>query len=288
MNFQSFNDLMRCLEANLSSVRDADLFVGIPRSGLLVAHLLALQLHKPMAELNGFLRGNIISAGKRLTSTPEQYSRVVIIDDSALTGAEMRNARKKVLAAGLAEKVRFGCVYADARAMPELDFWFEQVPYPRLFEWNIFHHTMISEACVDMDGVLCHDPTGEENDEGERYELFLQDAKPRFLPEIRIGAIVTCRLEKYRAQTERWLEKHKVRYSKLIMMPCQSKAERLAMGHGVFKAGVYGSGKFRLFLESSLEQSKEIFSRTNRPVFCVEQKCMLARSDADLIIPSLK
>ena len=48
---------------------------------------------------------------------------------------------------------------------------------------------------MDIDGVLCADPTPEENDDGEKYRHFLLNAPPLFIPKVTIGTLVTSRLE---------------------------------------------------------------------------------------------
>ena len=42
----------------------------------------------------------------------------------------------------------------------------------------MIHSTSLENCCVDIDGVLCKDPTAEDNDEGPNYERFLSNAVP--------------------------------------------------------------------------------------------------------------
>ena len=68
-----------------------------------------------------------------------------------------------------------------------------------MFEWNYLHHDGYSHlCCYDIDGVLCEDPTDEENDDGDRYKNFILNAPLRFKPFAPIGFLVSSRLEKYR------------------------------------------------------------------------------------------
>ena len=83
---------------------------------------------------------------------------------------------------------------------------------PRVFEWNLMHGTVLANSCVDIDGVLCLDPTDEENDDGECYARFLRDTPALLLPTAPVAWLVTSRLEKYRKQTAEWLARHEVRY----------------------------------------------------------------------------
>jgi hypothetical protein len=51
-----------------------------------------------------------------------------------------------------------------------VDYYFENVPLPRYFQWNILNHTTLEKACFDIDGA---DPLPEQNDDGEKYiDLF--------------------------------------------------------------------------------------------------------------------
>ena len=66
MNYRSINDLNKTIIDNLYLLpRDIDLIVGVPRSGLLAANLLALYLNLPMTDVKGLLEGRTISSGKR-------------------------------------------------------------------------------------------------------------------------------------------------------------------------------------------------------------------------------
>ncbi len=39
----------------------------------------------------------------------------------------------------------------------------EVIDRPRIFEWNVLHHPgILKDACLDIDGVLCHDPSHEQ------------------------------------------------------------------------------------------------------------------------------
>ena len=91
-----------------------------------------------------------------------------------------------------------------------IDYFYRYLPLPRIFEWNLFHHPILEQTCVDIDGVLCNDPEESENDDGPKYEQFLRTVKPIYIPTKEIGWLVTCRLEKYRELTAEWLERNSV------------------------------------------------------------------------------
>ena len=76
-----------------------------------------------------------------------------------------------------------------------VDIYFEICHMPRVFEWNYMHSWVLQYCCVDIDGVLCEDPSFFENDDGKRYRKFLLHAQPKLVPTKKIGYIVTARLE---------------------------------------------------------------------------------------------
>jgi orotate phosphoribosyltransferase len=188
----------------------------------------------------------------------------------------MLKAKQKLSAVDLKNEVIYCTVYASPTAHSIVDIFFEKIRSDRVFEWNVMHSKIMTQSCVDIDGVLCVDPTEEENDDGERYKNFLLNATSLRIPSVKIKCLVTCRLEKYRAQTETWLADHGVEYEKLIMMNLPSKQARQASGdHASFKADVYISTNAKLFIESNNSQANEIARIANKPVLCIESQKMV-------------
>ena len=282
MNYRSVSDLNAAVVRNLSRLpRDVEVVVGIPRSGLLAASLVALYLNKPLADIEGFLQGRLLRAGNRLDGRVNekldpQTSRALVVDDSIQSGREIARVREKMALAGAHEFVRFFCIFAHTPCVSMVDYYAEICPVPRVFEWNVMHHPHLEYSCVDIDGVLCRDPTTEENDDGPAYERFLQTVEPRCIPTVTLGWLVTSRLEKYRTLTVDWLARHGFRYRELIMMQHPDKAARVAAGeHATYKAGTYVKTRAILFIESSPEQALEIARISGRAVFCAENREMI-------------
>jgi uncharacterized HAD superfamily protein len=282
VNFRSVGDLNDSIVRHLPKVpRDVDLIVGVPRSGLLAANLLALHLNLPLTDVEGLVEGRILRSGGRLRAdregrTLDPTRKVLVLDDSLDSGRSMQRAKDRIFESGVKGDFIFAAVYVSASGRDKVDFYFEEIVGPRVFGWNFMHHGVLSESCVDIDGVLCVDPTQAENDDGPRYAHFLSNAEPLWLPTVEVGWLVTCRLEKYRALTEQWLERHGVKYRHLVMMDHPNKEARLAAGnHGEYKADAYRSAGARLFIESSHRQALEIASRSGRPVLSVEMQEMV-------------
>jgi uncharacterized HAD superfamily protein len=191
----------------------------------------------------------------------------------------MTDARARVAAAGLGYDVLFVAVYGNQERHEEADLVLEIVPQPRIFEWNFMHHIFLEQSCVDIDGVLCHDPHEAENDDGEAYIRFLLEARPLYRTTRPIGSLVTSRLEKYRPQTEAWLNRIGVRYGKLLMLDLPSAEERRRQGaHGSFKANYYRRSDAILFIESENAQAQTIARRSGKPVLCLETHTMIEPS----------
>ena len=138
------------------------------------------------------------------------------------------------------------------------------------------HHSLLKKCCVDFDGILCEDPTKEQNDDGENYRNFILNATPKFIPSRPIGWIVTSRLKKYEEETLSWLRKYNIQFNSLIMLDMESAAElRAKKAHASFKAQIYGSlEEAALFIESEPHQAQEIAQLSKKNVFCPTNSIM--------------
>lgn len=277
MNYRSLADLNDAIITNLYRLpSDIDLVVGIPRSGLLAANLLSLVSNIPLTDLDSFLNGRIYSSGatkrtERINRGFNDMRRILVLDDSILHGSSMRDARARIAEAGVQGEIFFAAVYGLETSHPEVDFVFEKVEHPRIFQWNFMHHIFLEQACVDIDGVLCVDPTEQENDDGEAYRSFLSQAVPLHTTSRKIGWLVTSRLEKYRDLTESWLKSQGIAYGELIMLDLPNAEERKRQAvHGSFKAEFYRKAKSTLFIESEEHQAEVIARLSGKPVLCIE------------------
>lgn len=255
--------------------RDFDLVVGIPRSGMIPAYMIGLFTNRLVIDLETFLskgvagHGSTREVGAKLVQ-PFEARHVLLVDDSLRTGRSMRECLARVRNAGYGGRITTCAIIVVPDKGVEVDVFLREMPHPRIFEWNAFHHPQICNSCFDLDGVLCVDPTPRENDDGPRYLEFLRSARPLIVPTQRIGHIVSARLEKYRAQTERWLADHGIQYGQLHLIDLPSAAERRRLGsHAAHKARVYKETNALLFYESEPRQAREIARLSGKPVLCV-------------------
>lgn len=276
MNYKSFADLNSDINRCISRIpHDIDLIVGIPRSGLLVANILALSMNKQLTDLDSFLDNRIYSYGmsKRLQkSVLNVYDckKVLVVEDSVNVGTSINRAKKRI------EEAEFSCqfIYFAAYVTPGqeelVDVFIETLQQPRVFEWNLFHHSILLNSCMDIDGVLCADPTEEENDDGLNYLKFLSTAQPKLIPTREVKYLVSSRLEKYRKETEDWLKSNNITYEKLFLLDATAQERRTQNLHAKFKAKVYQESDCVLFIESNDKQARYIRDEVGKPVFCVD------------------
>ena len=280
MEYRSYADLADTVVRNAHHVPlDVDLVVGVPRSGIIPASILALQLNRPFQELEAYLAGCPIKVGrtaKAVISTERPVRRILVVDDSVASGESARAVRARLRLEKPGVEVVFLAVYGTTSHSAHVDIIFEVVESPRIFQWNLMRHSRLADACFDIDGVLCHDPEHSQNDDGENYIKFLLKAKPLLRSGTRIEHLVTSRLEKYRPQTEQWLRENGVEYGKLWMLDLPTAEERRRRGaHASFKAKIYRETGSCIFVESEGRQAQEIADLSQKPVLSIEDQAIL-------------
>lgn len=247
--------------------RDLDVVIGVPRSGMLPATILALHRNIRLTSVDDFCKERCLSGGQR--DTHKKLKMGLVLDDSILTGRSLREAADKLKKCKL--KLFYGGIYLRPEAETSTLLYYKKVPIPRIFEWNWLHSYWTQRSCMDIDGVLCRDPTIKENDDGLRYRRFLHTTTPRHVPTVEIHTLATSRLEKYRLDTEKWLQKTGIRYQNLVMHPAETKkARQKANDHAQRKADAYIKSGCHLFIESSERQAVEINKLTSKPVLCTD------------------
>lgn len=275
MNFVSYSRLASDITGWACKLPEHDLIVAIPRSGLLPATMLGVLRNTRVTTVNEFVSGVTVGAGSKVPA--REVKRVLVLDDSVSSGRSMAKALKRLWNFNKQCIYMPAAVYVVPEATKSVSFYCRRVSNPRLFEWNFIHHHYISSACVDMDGFLCMDPKRVDNDgDGPAYRRFIRTAAPLYIPTAKVGCIVTCRLSKYRSQTEDWLFNHGISYGGLIMMDYETAAARRhANVYAEFKAKALRSANFKwngmpkFFVESDLVQARRINQLTKLCVLCV-------------------
>ena len=176
INFITFDILNRLLVHNLPRIpHDVDAVVGVPRSGLLLANMISCCLNKPLTDVAGVVAGKFFDAGrtKNKTDWAHDFSavkKILVVEDSVASGNSINQVKHRLVLVNV-EKI-YLAAFVEPQAVNTVDLFFAVVPQPRMFEWNYMHHGLLRLCCVDLDGVLCRDPTPEENDDGENYRIY--------------------------------------------------------------------------------------------------------------------
>lgn len=205
---------------------NASRIIGVSRSGLCVASMVAMLLHRPI-DIVRQSTGDIISGGNgwRLTGAISSDGPAVVIDDTVMSGNSFKHVmpivRKEYPGAMSA------AVYVNPAAKVKPDIWVRDLHWPHLLEWNLFNSIMTPALAVDFDGILCQDCRADQDDDGVEYAKFLETVQPLYyVRRVNIPMVVTARLEKYRPQTMSWLERHGMKVDNLVMGPWSNNHER--------------------------------------------------------------
>lgn len=249
--------------------------VGIARSGLCVATMVAMLMHRPL----GIFRqseNDLVAGGNgwRLSGNTKSDGPVVVIDDTVMTGNSFKHVMpliRKTFPTAMA-----AAIYVNPAAKVKPDLWVQDLPWPHLLEWNMFNSIMTPSMAFDFDGILCQDCPPEDDDDGVRYLRFLEETRPMFyVRKVSIPLIVTARLEKYRPQTLDWLARHGMRVDKLIMGPWSNNRDRARAGVAAYKAqhfAAFRKQKHRIkppiFVESDPRQAEQIAKLSGGIVAC--------------------
>jgi adenine/guanine phosphoribosyltransferase-like PRPP-binding protein len=98
LEYRSYADLSALIHAaDISKLKNYDLVVGIPRSGMIPAYMLGLRLNLPVIDLEGFLNGNEPVGGRRLeVSDLSAINNILVVDDSIRFGGQLLKVKEKL------------------------------------------------------------------------------------------------------------------------------------------------------------------------------------------------
>jgi orotate phosphoribosyltransferase len=248
-----------------------DIIVGIPRSGLLVANLIALRFGRPLTTPSLLLDGVFWASDK--LKVDGQIKEILLVDDSILTGQSYENSLK-LLSCFPGAKISKAALITTKEHCDNLDYYYKIISKRRIFEWNLAHAKKM-RIVSDLDGVICENcPPCVDGYEIE-YLNWINNAKPYLLPHFEIDAIISCRLEKYRVQTENWLKKHGVLYKNLILWDLPAKSQRQGR-NAFFKIEHINLINPGIIWESSLSEAEIIWKKTKIPTLCTDEMIMFS------------
>jgi uncharacterized HAD superfamily protein len=239
MNYRNFSDLAKTIRSNLHLIPRLPV-VGIPRSGMIAASMIATLKHAPLFTLGDMLP-----------------SKFLLVDDSVSGGQTFAKAIKQ-----LPEQCEFTTLAVYRKpSSPPVGITLETLPGPRVFEWNWAKHYHLRNALLDIDGVICEN--------GDGYSLdHINNAKPLHIPRQKVKALATGRREEHRAETEAWLKKHNVQYGKLFMAHpgCHGRHVKRVAAQEVNPTWI---------VESDISQAGYLAQYLELPVLCTDANAMM-------------
>ena len=249
--------------------------LGIPRSGLLPASMIAMWLNLPMYSLDRVNSPQLLSAatkfgGIRMLEHTENDGGLLVVDDTVYNGTAMKNFAPRI-----PEDTYTCSVYVRPESEFKPDFYGRELNATHLLEWNLFNCTYIEYALLDFDGILSPNVPYDKCINEESYIDYITNVEPFYhrIPKTKCRGIVTARLEKYRDITEEWLDRHGVRYDSLIMYPTE-KEEIRDKNHiqeaANFKAKHFSASSAHFFIESELPEAVIIRRESGKFVICPE------------------
>jgi len=252
-----------------------DIIVGIPRSGMLIASIIALKFGKPLTTPDLFAKNEFWLSTKAARQPVFLKSmKVLLVDDSVTSGKTMQESIDVMRQTGAVFDITTAALITSDASNPKVDLHYKYLKHPRIFEWNILHNKTASfynheRIALDMDGVICENCPPNTDANENAYKQWIRTAKPYLIPSFEIDAIVSCRLERYRKDTEKWLRDHNVRYKKLILWNIKSKKQRKGL-FAKHKIDAILQINPAIFWESHLGQAEQIWKHTKTPVLCID------------------
>lgn len=265
MIIKTVTDLNNEIVSNLDRIKklNIDIIVGIPRSGMIPASIISTYLQLPLTDPINLLANKCYYKSGEVVSI-DSKKNILLVDDSIDSGKSMKIAVDQLNNINH-NIIRFAVWRSNNTSNNAIDMYCNTLNQPRAFSWNLWAHKSLSSWATDLDGVLCKDPTPEQNDRGEKYINFIKTATPLFPLKRKIKYIITGRLEKYRKETEEWLSKNNIKYGQLIMKTDES------VKHARSKIEILKKlPDVTLYIESEYKQARDISAGTGLPVWCVD------------------
>jgi uncharacterized HAD superfamily protein/hypoxanthine phosphoribosyltransferase len=276
MRFKTINDMTVDIYNSIKRIpNEVDLIVGVPRSGMLAASIISLYLNLPLTDVEAFESGRILKPGNtkhrdHWIRKVEEARVVLVVDDSVLTGKSIEEIKNRLSKLDSVYNMVYYAVYVTHESAKCVDLFCSICDYPRMFEWNCLHHPQLNKVCIDMDGILCeYAPVDRYNDEKYREDILSTAAL--IVPTFTIGLIITSRHEKYRKETEIWLKKNGIKYSRLLMNNHAKNDDKNLVENVGFYMGIEYKkyNEIALFIENDDYHAREISRISGKGVFCL-------------------
>ena len=262
-----------------------DGIVGVPRSGMVPASIIATHINKPLFSIHEneivILTYASDYGGSRMKyykkySSSDKLKKLLFVDDTSCSGTTVKAMKKT-----FGKNIKFASIFSTEVSSNLVDYYSKKLEVPHILEWNFFNSGYCGTTCFDIDGIFCNDvPLNVCKDE-KLYIEYIKKTQPyqQRIPKLfKAKALVTGRLEKFREETEFWLKKHGFNYEHLIMFPTEQKNQRDKNHHevvGRYKSEIFKKFNCDFFVESSEEEAKYIKHFSGKTVILPNQEIVL-------------
>lgn len=274
MIFRSFKDLSRDIRERLlpNLPRDIGTVYGIPRSGMIPASLIATAIGARLGILGG---PSFIGARQKNFAFPGG-DKILVVDDSVHHGRAIKGSRSVLESLGA--RYYTCAVYTHSQSTHLVDFFADILDDQRIFEWNFAGIKFAGTFCWSLDWVICMWTSRLPGCLVDSIEE-LRSAKPLYLPQIRVRAIIAERAERWRAETEAWLARYGVVYDELIMLPDSAAIRHSQLSMAEYKAQCLTETGCVLLVEGRDSMAEKIIRFTRRQVLSVESMRLYPSAD---------
>ncbi|WP_347245389.1 phosphoribosyltransferase [Thermogutta sp.] len=246
--------------------------VGVARSGLIPASILAAVWHVPLLSVSPVSQHiTALGSGYRLGDHGKtaQLTNVLLVDDTICGGNTSSRVLALVATALPNARIVFAAIYATPETIDRVDVCAAVLPKPHVLEWNFANTYFVQWGAFDFDGVLCVDPNCA--DDTPEYQRHIASAEALYLPRKHPITIVSARCEQNRDASMQWLHLHEVNVRRLILWP-ESSRRASTTDIANWKANILrqlkASDDIRFYVESDPIQAQIIAERANMPVVC--------------------
>lgn len=280
MQYRNSTNLSSLIRANIHRIPRVDAVVGIPRSGMLPATLIATLTDQPLLCVSELFKSSFPLKPKHggRWENMDWPGTILLVDDSISGGQTFARIDQQIRLKHPQAFITKLAVFRKPQS-PDICISFETVPGPRVFEWNWFRHPLIKKAVFDIDGVICTE-TEKVKDWTDlaAVRAIRERAEPLWIPKYEVLALATGRRECEREWTEAWLAKHGVRYGKLYMTDgVYNTEERYIPGKArVTKSIAVLETQATWMVESNAKQAEHIRVTAGKPVLCTDTNTMFS------------
>jgi hypothetical protein len=232
---------------------DITRIVGVPRSGMIPAAIIASKIHRPLFTIRDW---QVVPAGGGFrigwNENTGDGGRWLFVDDTLHNGSTF--ARLEAEGVPIGQHLT-AVVYTLDPAQSDLHH--AVLPTPHLLEWNLLNAPYGECLATDFDGILCHNPP--------------RQGVPKFVARrAPLRAIISSRPETEREASEAWLAWHGMRYQSLRLWP-GSEVDRFDIAQvAVWKATEVSAVKAEFYIESEPDLADAIRKLGIR-VLCPDQ-----------------